>query len=134
MSAVRRAVVADDSRLMRRIIVRMVASMGFECIEAEDAEQAIDRAETALDTGGLALVLADWHMPGMSGVDLVRSLRSNDRFDGVRLVMVTSESEIARIDEALAAGADEYLMKPFGEEDLADKLGLLGLVETEPVP
>ena len=124
-----RALVADDSRVMRKIIVRMVGAVGFDCIEAGSGEEALDCAETALGTGGLELVLVDWHMPGMSGVDMVRRLRADDRFDSVRIVMVTSESEIARIDEALAAGVDEYLMKPFDEDSLDEKLNLLGLFD-----
>jgi two-component system chemotaxis response regulator CheY len=118
-------VVVDDSRVMRRIIVRMVTSMGFEPLEATDGRNAIDVIEAALLTGPVDLVLADWKMPVMDGVTLIRHLRGDSRFDRVRIVMISSETEISRIDEALAAGADEYLMKPFDQAGLADKLHLV---------
>jgi two-component system chemotaxis response regulator CheY len=123
----------DDSKVMRRILLGIVRSLGFEGLEAADGHEAIDVIKAALESGGLDLVLTDWNMPGMDGLDLIRHLRTDGGFDGLQIIMVTSESEITRVEEALASGADEYLMKPFDGDSLADKLGLLGLLDPEPV-
>lgn len=129
MSNSRCCLVVDDSRMMRRVLVGMATKMGFDCVEANDGSEAIEVAEHAIERGDLTLVLSDWHMPGMSGIDFVRHLRSEPRFDSVRVLMVTSEAEISSIDEALSAGVDEYLMKPFDSEGLAAKLDMLGLFD-----
>ncbi len=77
------------------------------------------------------LALVDWNMPEMNGLDLVTALRREGRFTGLKVVMVTSETEMARVAAALAAGADEYVMKPFTRPVLEDKLHALGLVPGE---
>lgn len=119
--------IVDDSRVMRRIISRMVGSLGFSCVEAGDGQAAIDLIESSLVEQVPDVVLTDWHMPGCDGLELVRRLRGDPRLDGLRIVVITSESEIDRVEEALAAGADEYLMKPFDEAALEAKLSMLGL-------
>jgi two-component system chemotaxis response regulator CheY len=132
MSAMR-ALVVDDSRVMRKIIVRSLTRLGFECLEAGDGEEAVGVVETEPGKNPVDLLVVDWNMPNMNGIELVEYMRSTERFDQLRIVMATSESEIGRLDEALLAGADEYLMKPFDEAALADKLVILGLLDECPV-
>jgi two-component system, chemotaxis family, chemotaxis protein CheY len=118
------ALVIDDSRAMRSILSRKLDSLGF------DVETASDGAE------GLALVrrgplpdvaLVDWNMPVMDGLDFVAVCRKDSRLRKVTLMMVTTESEQSQIVRALAAGAHEYLIKPFTRDALVEKLDLLGL-------
>lgn len=76
-----------------------------------------------------SVILVDWNMPEMNGLDFVRSIRANPKFSEIPLVMVTTETEIEQMDRALEAGANEYVMKPFTDEVIADKLRLLGVLQ-----
>ena len=118
-----RAIVVDDSRAMRAILAGILRDAGFETDEAGDGQAALD----ALRAGAADLVLLDWHLPGMSGPEVVRAIRAVPSWSAVRVLMVTTEVDPARIREALDAGAQEYLMKPFTADHLRDKLALLGL-------
>lgn len=114
-----RALVVDDSAAMRRIQQRALESGGWEVAAAASGEQAIG----LLDAGPpVDLVLTDWHMPGMDGLDLVRAIRQNPRFEGVRILMVTSDAVMDSIALAIAAGANDFLMKPFSAQALADRI------------
>src|ERR671921_2901821 len=123
-----RAIVVDDSRAMRLILRRIVGQLGFEVIEAEDGRAALD-ALAALD-GVPELALVDWNMPNMNGLEFVTTARADPRLREMSLVMVTTESEQSQIVRALAAGAHEYVIKPFTEGAMIEKLALLGLVPT----
>ena len=120
-----RALVIDDSRTMRRIVSRILEPLGFEVAEAADGQQALD-----LLAGGLEVDLAcvDWNMPGMDGLTFVTRVRANREWRDITLMMVTTESEQAQIVRALAAGAHEYLVKPFTTQEFEEKLALLGLL------
>jgi two-component system, chemotaxis family, chemotaxis protein CheY len=119
-----RALVVDDSRAMRSILDSILGEVGFEVVQAADAEEA----ERILgEDGRFDLALVDWNLPVMSGLELVRALRVRSELDGVKLMMVTTETGLARIREALEAGADEYIMKPFDKDMLLEKLQLLGI-------
>jgi two-component system chemotaxis response regulator CheY len=119
-----RALVVDDSRAMRSILDSILDEVGFEVVQAADAEEAerILREDRRFD-----LVLVDWNLPVMSGLELVRALRVRSELDAVRLMMVTTETGLARVREALEAGADAYIMKPFDKDMLLEKLQLLGI-------
>jgi two-component system chemotaxis response regulator CheY len=117
--------IVDDSATIRRIIGRMLVQMGIEVSEAANGCEALELLERSEMVPELALI--DWNMPEMDGLELIRELRTRPRFDQTRLMMVTSEVEIDRVSEALEAGADEYLMKPFNRDVLMDKLILLGV-------
>ncbi len=120
-----RALVIDDSRAMRRIVGRVLVDLGFEVAEAADGQQALD----AMTSGPLPhLACVDWNMPVMDGLTFVTKVRDNREWRDVTLMMVTTESEQSQIVRALAAGAHEYLIKPFTADALRDKLLLLGLV------
>lgn len=126
-----RALVVDDSRAMRMVVSRIVSRLGFDTVEAEHGQAALD----AIAAGPVPQVaLIDWNMPVMDGLTLVKTLRSDPATRGITLMMVTTESEQSQIVRALAAGAHEYLIKPFTEDALVDKLSLLGLLQTEAVP
>jgi two-component system chemotaxis response regulator CheY len=119
-----RALVVDDSRAVRAIVVRTLRELGFEIAEAGDGAQAL--AWLAAN-GPVDVALVDWNMPEVDGYELVCRVRADARYAGMRLMMVTSESEISQVERALAAGADEYLMKPFTKDAVLAKLQLLGL-------
>ncbi|MET0827371.1 MAG: response regulator [Acidimicrobiales bacterium] len=121
-----RAIVIDDSRAMRLILRRIVGQLGFETIEAEDGRAALDTLNAEADLPDLALV--DWNMPNMNGLEFVTRARADPRLREMTLVMVTTESEQGQIVRALAAGAHEYVIKPFTEGAMIEKLALLGLV------
>jgi len=119
-----KAIIVDDSRATRMIIRRAIAAEGFEILEAGDGRQALDVLE---QSGPVDLALIDWNMPVMTGYELIRELRSRREMDGMAIMMVTTETEASQVRAALDAGANEYVMKPFTEDVLREKLLLLGL-------
>ena len=123
----KRALVVDDSRAMRMVLRRIVADVGFEVIEAADGRQALD----VLDREIPDVALVDWNMPVMDGLSFVTAARGRKEARGMTIMMVTTESEHGQIVRALAAGAHEYLIKPFTADALIDKLRFLGLVEQD---
>jgi two-component system chemotaxis response regulator CheY len=122
------AIVIDDSRAMRMILKRIVVKLGFETLEAGDGREALDLLAAAPEVPGLALI--DWNMPNMNGLEFVSAARADPALREMTLVMVTTESEQSQIVRALAAGAHEYVIKPFTEGAMIEKLALLGLVPT----
>jgi two-component system chemotaxis response regulator CheY len=119
-----RALVVDDSSLIRTVLLRMLSDLGYEVLQATGGREAL----AVLDRHPLPdVVLIDWNMPEMTGLELIGALRSAERFRDVPLMMVTTETEVGQVARALAAGADEYLMKPFTSEMVQDKLSILGL-------
>lgn len=118
------ALVIDDSRAMRMLIGDALRGIGYCVDEAEDGSAAIFRLDDGI-TRDIALV--DWNMPVMNGLDFIRLVRADARFRHMRLLVITSETESGQVMSALAAGADEYLMKPFSREALMSKLEMLGL-------
>ncbi len=120
-----RALIVDDSRAMRGIIRRMLGEIGFETVEAAHGMEAI---QCLRDAGQVDVMLVDWNMPEMNGYEFVRAVRADPAYSGVRLVMVTTETEIAQVAVALEAGADEYIMKPFDGDILHSKFSEAGLV------
>jgi two-component system chemotaxis response regulator CheY len=121
-----RVLIVDDSRAMRRIIGRILSDAGFEVLEAGDGQEAIDVLEAQAELPTLACV--DWNMPVMDGLTFVTEVRRRPEWRVITLMMVTTESESDRIVRALAAGAHEYLIKPFTADAMVEKLGLLGLL------
>ena len=120
-----RALILDDSRAMRMILRRIMHSAGFEVVEAADGRQGLD----ALAGGALPdVALVDWNMPGIDGLGFVNAVRDNPDYRPMTLMMVTTESEHDQVVRALAAGAHEYIIKPFTADAIVDKLELLGLI------
>jgi two-component system chemotaxis response regulator CheY len=123
-----RALVIDDSRAMRTILGRILAAQGFTVSEAGNGQEALDALAELNAAGELpALALVDWNMPVMDGLSFIKAVRATDGYGNITLMMVTTESEHAQIVRALAAGAHEYVIKPFTADAIADKLALLGL-------
>jgi two-component system chemotaxis response regulator CheY len=122
-----KAMVVDDSRAIRLILTRTLNDLGFEVCQAGSGNEALSLL--AAQSGELSLILVDWNMPGISGLDFVRQARCDASAASIPLVMVTTETEIEQMVTALEAGANEYVMKPFTKEIITDKLRLLGLVE-----
>ncbi|MEY4513064.1 MAG: hypothetical protein RLZZ450_5186 [Pseudomonadota bacterium] len=122
VTGVRRAIVVDDSRAMRILLRSALEACAFTVTEASDGLQAFAQL-AASEPYQLALV--DWNMPGLDGIGLIRFVRANRRYDQMVIVMVTSETEASQIERALAAGANEYIMKPLSAEMLIEKLLLL---------
>ena len=121
-----RALVVDDSRTMRRIVANILSSVGFEILQAGDGQEALDVLEAQGSPPELACV--DWNMPVMDGLTFITHVRKRREWRGITLMMVTTESEQGSIVRALAAGAHEYLTKPFGADDMRQKLEFLGLL------
>ena len=123
------ALVIDDSRTMRSIIRRIVTERGFDVVEAADGLAALEVLATSERVPDLALV--DWNMPVMDGLEFVRQVRNHKEWRAITLVMVTTESEHGQVVRALAAGAHDYIIKPFTPDAVAEKLLWLGLGATE---
>ncbi len=104
---------------MRTIIGQILKSIGYEVAEAGNGREGLQRVN---DLGPPHLILVDWNMPEMNGLDFVRALRSHHEYDHVRVMMVTTETEMTRMAEALEQGADEYVMKPFTKDVILQKL------------
>jgi two-component system chemotaxis response regulator CheY len=121
-----RALVVDDSRPIRRIQTEILTELGFETADAVNGRHAFDRLK---EIPVPDLILVDWNMPEMDGLEFIRAARKDSRLTGVAIVMVTTETEPEQMLRALSAGADEYLMKPFQKEGLVDKLRLIGVVK-----
>ena len=120
-----RALVIDDSRALRRILGEMLIQIGFDVADAGDGREGLKRLE---QLGQPDLVLVDWNMPEMNGLDFVRAVRSNSTYDAMPIMMVTAETELDQMATALSAGANEYVMKPFDKDVIRDKLQLLGVL------
>jgi two-component system chemotaxis response regulator CheY len=121
------AMVIDDSRAMRLILARIAGQLGFDVIQAGNGREALDRLEELDTTPELALV--DWNMPEMNGLEFIVAVRKEPKYKSMTLMMVTTESEQGQIVRALAAGAHEYVIKPFTPDAIVEKLALLGLVQ-----
>lgn len=119
------AIVIDDSSAMRKILTRIVGGFGFAVSEAGNGREALQVLSDSDPLPEVALI--DWNMPEMNGLEFIHSVRRNPRYARMALLMVTTESEQSQIVRALAAGAHEYLIKPFTADAVAEKLQLLGL-------
>jgi two-component system chemotaxis response regulator CheY len=113
--------IVDDSKAMRAIIGRLVRKLGHETVEAAHGREALEKLNAE---SGIELALVDWNMPYVNGVELVKAVRSTRHLASLPMLMVTSEAEVGRIQVALEAGADEYLMKPFTDEQLVSKIAM----------
>ncbi len=120
-----RALIVDDSRFVRGYLRGLLEEKGIECAEAGDGQAGMDQLNSGVS---FDLALIDWNMPVMNGLEMLKQMRA-EGFSEVKAMMVTTEAENDFILRALDAGADEYLMKPFDDEALTEKLAMLGLVE-----
>jgi two-component system chemotaxis response regulator CheY len=121
------ALVIDDSRTMRSLLGRQLAALGYEVLQAAHGQEALDVMEQA-GTNVPTVATIDWNMPVMDGLTFVQRVRTRSEWRSMSLMMVTTEAEYDQIVRALAAGAHEYLIKPFTPEAFLDKLQLLGVL------
>ena len=119
------ALIVDDSRTMRLVLKKILNEVGFEVSEAGDGSEALLRLK---ELDRVDLMLVDWNMPVMDGLEFVRAVRQDNAYDEVPLMMVTTEDTMDRVVEALDAGANEYVMKPFTSESIIEKLEILDLL------
>jgi len=123
------ALVIDDARVVRTLLRSNLVDLGFDVIQAANGREALAALDTAPST---TLALVDWNMPVMNGLEFVKAARADPRFAALTIIMVTSETEVDHIVSALDAGANDYIMKPFTSEMIAEKLLLLDLLESQP--
>jgi two-component system, chemotaxis family, chemotaxis protein CheY len=121
----RTCLVVDDSTVVRKIARRILEEMEFQVVEAEDGEKALEACESAMPEA----VLLDWNMPNMDGYEFLGNLRRMPGGDVPKVVFCTTENDIDHISRALAAGANEYIMKPFDKEIISAKFAEVGLIE-----
>ena len=118
------ALVVDDSDIIRKILTAYLQKLGFQVTSAINGREALDQLYR-MEKADIALV--DWNMPEMDGIAFLREVRANVQYDALPVMMVTTNSELAHVAQALEAGANEYIMKPFTADMLREKLELLGV-------
>jgi len=119
-----RALIVDDSRAIRVIVRGIMKDLGYEVTEAVNGREALDRLA---EMGTPDIVLVDWNMPEMDGLEFVRAARAIPAYFDLPIIMVTTETEMERMALALLAGVNEYLMKPFDKGMIQEKLEVLGI-------
>jgi two-component system chemotaxis response regulator CheY len=122
----RRALVIDDSRTIRSILTKKLVHLGFKVSDAENGQLGLDVLRA---TPLISLVLVDWNMPVMNGLEFVKAVRRDAAYNNLTIVMVTTETETSQMVAALEAGANDYIMKPFTDEIIVERLMLLGIQE-----
>jgi len=120
------ALVIDDSRAVRLLVGNILREQGYDVVTAGHGQEGLERLQ---ENSEIRLVLVDWNMPVMDGLEFIQAVRKVRAWDEVRLVMVTTETESEQVQRAITAGANEYVMKPFTAEVLIAKLSLLGAFE-----
>jgi two-component system chemotaxis response regulator CheY len=116
--------VVDDSKVIRMVARRILEGLSFEVVEAVDGKDALERCLQTMPDA----VLLDWNMPVMSGIEFLRELRKTDGGGAPVVVFCTTENDMDHIREAMEAGANEYIMKPFDSDILEAKFTQVGLI------
>ena len=115
--------IVDDSKVIRKVARHIIEGLGLSVEEAEDGSVALE----ACRARSVDLILLDWNMPVMSGMEFLKSLRQSEHGSEPKVVFCTTENDAAHIRAAIEAGADEYVMKPFDRETLQSKLQIVGV-------
>jgi two-component system chemotaxis response regulator CheY len=113
--------IVDDSSTMRRIIGNVVMQLGFSKDEFDEAEDGV-QAWKLLSSGSYDIVLTDWNMPNMNGLELVQKVRGEGNHQSIPIIMITTEGGKGEVITALKAGVNNYIVKPFSAEVLKEKL------------
>ncbi len=116
--------VVDDSKVVRMVARKILESLDFKIEEAEDGQKALDACQRSMPDA----VLLDWNMPVKSGIEFLRDLRAMSDVDQPVVLFCTTENDMAHIQEAIGAGANEYIMKPFDSEIIQSKFSQVGLI------
>jgi two-component system chemotaxis response regulator CheY len=126
MSRSPRILIVDDMPAVRMILRNMLETAGYaDLVEAEDGEQAWELLKSSVDEAGVPavrLIVSDWNMPGMTGIELLRAVRSDPALRHLPFLIITAEGDGSHLDEASAAGVTDYVVKPFGADQLADQV------------
>lgn len=119
--------IVDDSKIVRKVVRRIVEVFGFTILEAENGREALDqvRANT------VDVMILDWNMPVMDGMECMKAIRADTELNQPKIIFCTTENEFNKIQQAMMNGADEYVMKPFDEAIIAGKLSQLGIIGDE---
>lgn len=118
--------VVDDSKIVRKVVRKIVEGLGFFVLEAEDGQQAVEQVRF----NKVDVIILDWNMPVMDGLTCMKTIRADGEIDPQPvIVFCTTENEFSKIQEAVVNGANEYVMKPFDEAIIAGKLAQLGLID-----
>lgn len=115
--------IVDDMQTMRRLLKSALNDLGYNNVVDADGGQS---ALQLLETGDFSLLITDWNMPGMEGIDLLKAVRANDKLKGLPVLMVTAEAKKEQILEAAEAGVNGYVVKPFQPAQLKEKLDRVG--------
>lgn len=116
--------VVDDAGVARKIVARMVTSLGFEVTTAADGKEALDSIDRSDPP---VAIITDWNMPVMDGVELARAVRADHEIAHLPILMISSEADPRRVARALLAGIDEYLFKPVDEAMIRERLEIMGV-------
>ena len=117
-----KVLVVDDSRAIRALLTRILENSGHTVYSAGHGAEAL---EVLAEQDDIDFVMVDWNMPVMDGLSFVENVRSQSCYAGLHIMMITTEVELEQVERALNAGANEYLMKPFGEEELLARMEML---------
>lgn len=117
-----KVLVVDDMLTMRKIVTKICRELGFtEIREAADGAEAWKLVQE----GGFGLIISDWNMPNSTGLDLLRNVRAHEKFKRTPFLLVTAEAEQSQVAEAVKAGVDQYVVKPFSKDSLQNKLEMV---------
>lgn len=120
----KKCLIVDDSKIVRKVVRRILDPHGFDMAEAEDGQDALNQVKAqAFD-----FIILDWNMPVMDGVTFLKEMRADSSISQPKVIFCTTENDFSKIETALSAGADEYVMKPFDEEIIIGKLTQLGIM------
>ncbi len=119
------SMVVDDSKVVRTVSRRILEDLGYDVVEAEDGQDALNKAKEGVPE----LILLDWNMPVMNGLEFLLAFRQFKEHASTKVIFCTTENDITKIQEAIASGADEYVMKPFDSEIIKGKLQQLGMID-----
>lgn len=120
----KKCLVVDDSGVVRKVARRILEDLGFQCDEAQDGQIAYDKCKETMPD----IILLDWNMPNVSGIEFLEMLRAMPSGDGPKVVFCTTENDIQHITEAISKGANEYIMKPFDADIIKSKFEQIGLL------
>ncbi|MDD4556852.1 MAG: response regulator [Alphaproteobacteria bacterium] len=121
-----KCIVGDDSKVVRVVIAKMLHSLGFEVLEAEDGESVVELFLKAPDD--IDLIVMDYHLPALEGLDALRKIRNQEKMIQPNIILMTSNFDIYKLQDSLGSKADDFIIKPFDEDILRSKLEILNLI------
>lgn len=119
-----KCLIADDSKIIRMLLGKIMNNLDFEVLEAEDGEEVVELCQI----NEPELIVMDWRLPVLEGIDALYKIRNSKKIKQPKVMFCSSLSDVDKIREALDGGADDYIMKPFDEEIIVSKLAILGLI------